>query len=226
MSIKKIISTICLLSITTTSIYADKYYISPFNSPNTSISISQPTITETLKSELLEVQSTPNVGNFSYKFQFEFPVKKWFNLGFFFENTVGKGKWTYTKGFLNIKNFVKYSNILGFYGKLQYSPLPDDKPYLNFVSKLNCGFGPKILGPSGVIFRTSAEFGIESYFNEWFGVFATYGYIFEIGKETLLASILSANNSEPMDTEDELFKGISMHATGNEIIFGLTTTFL
>ena len=215
MSIKKILSFTCLMSIVTTSLYADKYYVPPFNSPNTRISISQPKIKETLKNDSIEAQTTPDKLNFAYKFEFEFPVKKWFNLGFFYETSTGQGKWTYIKGYLPLDASMKLSYILGIYGKLQYSPLPDNNPYLNFISKFNCGFGPKIFGPGGVVFRASAEFGIESYFNEWFGVFANYGYIFDTGKETLVGSF-----------DDDLTKGLEMSATGNEIIFGLTTTFL
>jgi hypothetical protein len=116
----------------------------------------------------------------------------------------------------------QFSTLLGGFTRFFYIP-----PFLrgkdftaNVFTRLELGGGPVFLnGPSGLIGQGGIHFGVETYFNRWFGLSFSYGRVYEYGKETLLSG------DKDLAEQTSKYSNSTIWNQGEVFTFAFKTTF-
>lgn len=180
----------------------------PFHYPQTSLWTARNEFNARFKNDVVdETHDMKPQGLNSYGFDIEIPYTDFFNIGFFFKFDIFKSG---TISDLDLR--LRIASLLGFFGRFQYNPFGGD---VNLFGKVDLGFGPVVQGFSGMMLHSALSGGLEYYVNEWVGLLMSYGFIYELGRETLVGGL----------AEDEKYKGIRMSTLGRSITFGIKTTY-
>ena len=118
----------------------------------------------------------------------------------------------------------KFSALLGGFTRFFYLPsiLQGKGIATNVFTRLELGGGPAFFGiPSGLMIQGGVHVGLETYFNKWFGVGLSYGYLLELGRDTLYSGLSESDYL----TLGAKYKDASLASQGQIFLISFKTTF-